>query len=265
MRTVKLLLAASVIFASFFVEAQTATWRQVSAPGTWTNTVFASATNGTLLTIEQSGKLYKTDPVTAVWSQISATSYANTVLMFAGGKNVFTIEKDGTLYRTNPESGDWVLLGNIGEWAKTIAGVAVYGYLYTVKANGILYATNVNTGIWHQVGKAEFGNTKYLFDANGKLFSIEKDGSLYEISQSDGSRKKTGVSGAWVETIAGTTMNGKLYTIENDGSLFETDLSSGIRQQIGVSTWGNTRFMVAAKGKLYIIEASGALHEATLN
>lgn len=65
--------------------------------------------------------------------QISATSYANTVLMFAGG-NVFTIEKDGTLYRTNPESGDWVLLGNTVEWAKTIAGVAVYGYLYTVKA-----------------------------------------------------------------------------------------------------------------------------------
>ena len=135
MKTNYLLLFAAVIFTPFFVQAQTATWRQVSAPGTWKNTAFASATSGSLYTIEQSGKLYKTDPVTAEWSQIGDLSYANTILMFAGGKNIFTIEKDGNLYRTNPESGDWVQLGKNGAWAKTIAGIAVYGYLYTVEAN----------------------------------------------------------------------------------------------------------------------------------
>ncbi|MBK8952482.1 MAG: hypothetical protein IPM85_09570 [Chitinophagaceae bacterium] len=82
-----------------------------------------------------------------------------------------------------------------------------------------------------RIGKAEFASTQHLFEAAGKLYSIEKDGSLYETSEADGNRKKVGTSNAWANSIAGATLAGKLYTIENDGSLYITELVSGGRQK----------------------------------
>ncbi|MBK8953727.1 MAG: hypothetical protein IPM85_17350 [Chitinophagaceae bacterium] len=57
-------------------------------------------------------------------------------------------------------------------------GIATYGYLFTIESNGALYATNANTGVKLRIGKAEFASTQHLFEAAGKLYSIEKDGSL---------------------------------------------------------------------------------------
>ncbi|MBK8952481.1 MAG: hypothetical protein IPM85_09565 [Chitinophagaceae bacterium] len=83
-----------------------------------------------MYSIEQSGQLYKTDPTAGTWSQIDTVSYVNTVQLYAGSKSVFTIEKDGSLFRINPDSGEWKRLGEAGDWANTIVGIATYGYLF---------------------------------------------------------------------------------------------------------------------------------------
>lgn len=97
------------------------------------------------------------------------------------------------------------------------------------------------------------------------MYSIEKDGSLYEISEADGRRKKVGASNAWANSIAGAILAGKLYTIEGDGGLYITELASGRRQKAGAASFGKASFMVAAKGKLCITEASGSMYEAAVN
>ena len=111
--------------------------------------------------------------------------------------------------------------------------------------------TNVNTGVWQHVGKAEFRNTKFLYNANGNLYSIEKDGSLYEISQANGSWRRIGPKAAWANTIAGAAQNGKLYTVERTGALYKTNLSTGIWQQIGKAEFANTKFMFGSLEYIY--------------
>lgn len=265
MKTNRALLLGAILLTSLFATAQSVIWRRVNGPGTWSNTMFVSATSGMLYSVEKSGQLYKTDPEAGTWIQVDTSDYSNTAQLFAGSKSVFTIDNSGSLYKTNPASGEWVQLGETGEWTNTIAGVATYGYLFTIQSNGSLYATNINTGVKLGIGKAEFRNTKYLFEAAGKLYSIEKDGNLYEISEADGVRRKISNSGEWLNSVAGATISGKLWTIEKDGGLYITDLTTGRKQRAGLAEFGEARFMAAAKGKLYVVDASGSMYEASIN
>ena len=45
-------------------------------------------------------------------------------------------------------------------------------------SNGTLYATDPKTGAWTQVGNPDFADTRFLFAAMGKLFTIESGGDL---------------------------------------------------------------------------------------
>jgi hypothetical protein len=105
----------------------------------------------------------------------------------------------------------------------------------------------------------------FFFSANNILYTIEKDGSLYGISPSNGSWSRIGTSGSWIGTMTAVTMNGRLYSIEKNGKLYETNLSNGSWKQIGGAEFGNTKFMMAANGHLYTIENSGSLYEINVN
>ncbi|MCX6557293.1 MAG: hypothetical protein NTW95_07695 [Candidatus Aminicenantes bacterium] len=157
------------------------------------------------------------------------------------------------------QAGSWKVVGKTGDWAGTIAGVALDGRIYTAESSGALYVTDPATGVWKQIGKSDFANTKFLFAAGGKLLSIEKDGSLYAIGPVDGSWRGVGTAGSWAGTIAGTTLNGKMYTVETSGALYVTDPASGIWKQIGKNDFANTKFLFAAAGKLFSIEKDGSL------
>jgi hypothetical protein len=63
-----------------------------------------------------------------------------------------------------------------------MTSVTMNGMLYSIEKNGKLYETNLSNGSWKQIGGAEFGNTKFMMAANGHLYTIENSGSLYEIN-----------------------------------------------------------------------------------
>ena len=77
-------------------------------------------------------------------------------------------------------------MGQAGDWKNTIAGATLNGRIYTVEQSGALYETNPATGIWRQIGKPEFGKTQFMFGTTSWLYSIE-DGDLYRINPSNGS------------------------------------------------------------------------------
>jgi hypothetical protein len=158
------------------------------------------------------------------------------------------------------QAGSWKAVGKAGDWAGTIAGVALDGRIYTVESSGALYVTEPAAGAWKQVGNKDFANTQFLFAAIGKLFSIEKDGSLYVISPADGSWKGVGKAGSWVGTIAGVALNNKIYTVETSGALYVTDPATGIWKQVGKNDFANTKFLLAAANKLFSIETDGSLY-----
>lgn len=155
---------------------------RIGSAGGWAKTIAGALLNGKLYTIESSGVLYVTDLETGVWTDIGNPEFQNTQFLFAANYNLYSIEKDGSLYVINPADGKWKIVGKAGEWANTIAGAVRNDKLYTVESNGAFFETTLSTGTWVQLGKPEFTGTKFLFAGLGKIYSIEANGTLYEIN-----------------------------------------------------------------------------------
>ncbi len=164
------------------VDPRDGSWARVGPAGAWKNTLAGTTHKDFLYTVEASGALFVTDLTTGVWKQIGKQDFANTAGMWAAGDDLYTIEKDGSLYRVNRTDGSWARVGTAGEWKGTRVGTVLKNRLYTVESSGCLYVTQLGSGRWQQLGKQEFGDTIALFAAGDKLFSIEKDGSLYWVS-----------------------------------------------------------------------------------
>jgi hypothetical protein len=158
------------------------------------------------------------------------------------------------------QAGSWKAIGKAGDWAGTIAGVALDGKIYTVESSGALFVTEPASGAWKQVGKSDFANTRFLFASGGILFSIEKDGSLYAISPGDGLWGRLGKMGDWAGTIAGVAAGNRLFTVDASGALYVTDLATGSWKGVGKSDFANTKFLFAGAGRLFSIEKDGSLY-----
>lgn len=144
-----------------------------------------------------------------------------------------------------------------GDWADTKHAVVLGGKLYTIEVSGALYVTELPSGVWRQLGKAEFGNTKFLFAGTTNLITIENDGSLFRVNPADGSWVRVGKTGDWKNTMVGAMIGDKLYTIENEGALYETNTTSGAWRQIGKADFVRTKFFYSNGDRLYSIEGDG--------
>lgn len=158
---------------------------------------------------------------------------------------------------------DWTPPVTVGDWDNTIALTILNSYLYSVETSGALYRTDLRSGRWVQLGKPEFGNTRFLFSDNQSLFTIETDGSLYRVSPANGSWIRLGEAGAWRGTIGLVVLNGSLYSIESNGALYRTDLASARWVQVGKPEFANTSFMFADSQNLYTIETNGSLYRVS--
>jgi hypothetical protein len=153
------------------------------------------------------------------------------------------------------------VLGQSGAWKATMCGVvSANSRLYTIETNGALYSTNLETGRWFQIGKPEFAKTQFLFAVGVSLYTIERDGNFYRVNQSTGSWIRVGPTGAWKNTIAGTTLDGLLYTVDVSGALYETNPATGGWRQVGRPDFGNTTLMFGAGPSLYTLERDGSLY-----
>jgi len=246
-----------VLAAGRFQPAAAHNWSPPSNAGEWGNTTALTVLGGSLYTIEKSGALYRTDLTTGKWIQLGKPEFANTAFLFSHGQSLFTIETDGSLYRVSPADGTWNRVGEAGAWRGTLALVVLDNNLYSVERSGALYQTDLTSFRWIKLGKAEFGNTRFMFANSPNLFTIEADGSLYRVSPVDGSWGRIGSAGAWVNTIVGTTLNGKFYSVERDGALYETNLTIGGWKQIGKAEFRNSRFIFSSGASLYTIEGGG--------
>ncbi len=215
--------------------------------------------NGRLYTIENKG-LWETDLATGERKAVGKPGLADVKLLFAAGDRLGAVTGTGDLFRIDPATGEKQRLGDEGAWQGTLAGAVLKGKLYTAEDNGGLYATDPDAGEWKQLGKAEFGDTKFMFAAGDFLCTVEKDGSLYKVDPKDGAWAQLGEAGAWKETLAGVVLKGKLYTAETNGCFYETDLTNGAWVQLGQAEFGGTAFMFAAGEDVFTIEKSGSLY-----
>jgi hypothetical protein len=161
--------------------------------------------------------------------------------------------------------GDKTRLGQPGDWKDTIALTTYNDRLYSVEKNGALYETDLSNGKWRQLGKPDFVNTRHIFAVNESLYTIEADGTFYRVSPADGSWAKVGQAGAWKNTLAGTVWNGRIYTIEINGALYETNPGTGVWKQIGKAEFAGTRYLFSSGSSLYTIEDNGLYKVSTVD
>ncbi len=165
------------------ITPSTGAWKTVGSAGAWVGTMAGVILNDALYTIERTGALYKTNLSNGTWVQVGKAEFANTKYMLAGSTYLYTIETSGTLYQVDPSSGGWKQIGSSGAWKGTTHAATIGDKLYTVEtASGAFYETDLTTGSWKQLGKADYMNTKFMTVANGKIYTIEKSGTLYEIN-----------------------------------------------------------------------------------
>jgi hypothetical protein len=167
------------------------------------------------------------------------------------------ISAAGALQHVSADVGDWKRIGKAGEWKGTIALATMNDRLYTIDNSGALYVTDLAAGTWRQLGKAEFGKTRFLFAEGQSLYSIETDGSLYRVSPTNGAWSRVGQAGVWNNTIAGTMLNGRLYTVEQTGILYETIPATGVWKKLGNAEFAKSRFIFGEGSSLYTIEDGG--------
>jgi hypothetical protein len=167
----------------------------------------------------------------------------------------------GVALNQEGEPGSWVGVGAANAWKRARAGAILDDHLYTAESDGTLRATDLGTGERRQIGKPEFGSTTLMFADGGKLFTIETDGSLFQVNPNDGSWGGVGARGAWKLARAGAVLDHCLYTLESDGILRTANLLTGERKQIGKAEFGPTAFLFAEGGKLFAIENSGSLFQ----
>ena len=236
------------------------TWEQVGPAGEWKATLAGAVLDGKLYTVEDNGGLYVTNPKDGGWTQIGKADFGDARFLFAAGDRLVTINKDGSLFKVDPKDGRRRRLGDEGAWKATVAGAVLDGRLYTTEDGGGLYATDLDSGQWKQVGKADFGDARFLLAAGDHLCVVDRGGNLFNVSPKDGKRRRVGAAGAWQATITGAVLNGKLYTAETNGGFYETNLGTGAWTQLGKAEFADTVFLFGAGDHVYTIEKSGSLY-----
>jgi hypothetical protein len=158
-------------------------------------------------------------------------------------------------------AGGWKQTGEAAGWKQTIAGAILHEKLFTVEDSGALYATDLRCGAWQQIGRAEFGNTKFMVSVGESLFTIETNGTLYRVNPANGRWARVGQDGIFGLTIGAVSLGGSIYTIESNGGLYVVDPHQGGWQQLGKADFADTRFFFASSHALFTIESTGTLYE----
>src|SRR5207237_6239794 len=108
--------------------------------------VAGAVVNGRLYTTETGGAFYETDLDTGAWKQVGSGDFSNAAFLFGAGARLCGVNKQGGLFNVNLKDGTRRRVGAAGAWKETTRGVVLNGKLYTVESSGGLYETNLDTG-----------------------------------------------------------------------------------------------------------------------
>jgi hypothetical protein len=175
------------------------------------------AAAGWLVTIEESGAMYRVDPKDGSWVQLES-SWGTTIAATAGGDSIFVISRSGMLYRVQPSDGSYQEIE--GEFADTQLLVAAGGALVSIEPNGRMYRISAKDGTWEQYDdswhhcRAAAGDDHTLYVVSGdQLWAMDVKTGTYEQIGTD----------SWGSRLL-AVMGGALYSLEPDGRLYRVEL-----------------------------------------
>lgn len=177
-----------------------------------------------LFTLEKDGSLYRTHPETGQWSILGkAGDWINTMQAVPVYGYLYSVEKNGTLYATNVNTGNYIALGK-PDFAGCGALYETGGSLYLGGASGNLLQVSEADGTWKQIlSPQSLTNSIAGAVISGKLFILEKDGSLIRYDVPAGSKTVLGKT-SFKSPVFLMAAGIKLYLLDGSGSLQEISL-----------------------------------------
>ncbi|MBS0208932.1 MAG: caspase family protein [Planctomycetes bacterium] len=156
-------------------------WAFVGAQRAWVGARAGAILKGHLYTVETGGALQVANLADGNRSRVGSANFDDVTSLVAAGDQLYVIDKAGDLAKIDLQSGSRQRLGPSRGLASTLAATVVQDVLYTVRNDGTLHETLLAEGRGPQLGKAEFANTAFLFGGPRQCYTIERDGSLYEV------------------------------------------------------------------------------------
>jgi len=220
--------------------------------------------NGILYTVDYLLSLNKTSLETGEDSRLGNVSYKNAKFFFAMNRKLYIIENDGSMNEIDPETGVWKSAAVMGVWSKIERAFVVRNSLYTIENGALYFHRGMNADNREQRGGAAFYNVGILIRGESSLYSLQGEGSLWEINLSNGEWKRIGKGKAWKNLVAAEVLGGKLYSIDRAGNFAETLLSDGTMKILDATQFTNAKALFTEGGKLYLIMTDGNLYEVGL-
>lgn len=158
------------------------------------------------------------------------------------------------------QTGTATMVGPEGGWSAAISATVLNNKLYTVETDGAIYETDLTTTAKTAIGKAEYGNSRFIFATTTNLFIIDYNGTMFKVDPVKGGKEKVFLDAAWSDTYTFIAYKDNFYSINKKGVLTNTDLKTNTTRQMG-TTYSNIINMYATNDKLYLTEESGKMYE----
>ncbi len=246
----------------YAIDPASGAWQRLGAAGSWAGTIAGVGLNNKLYTVENSGSMYVTDPASGAFKLLGNPDFAGTAFLLAAGNKLYSIEKDGSLYVIDPANGAWKRVGAAAGWANTIAACGMPGVILTVERSGRLYATDPASGVWKQLGKADFAATRFMLTCSGSLFTIEQEGSLYQVEIGGGAPAQAPATAPTANAASAAAVAGNLTfafmgTWQSESGMTMKVTLDGITMSMDGKQIGPIPFQViTSKGNTLLIEST---------
>lgn len=260
----KNILVIALTLLTVLANAQAGTQKQIGFEAGWVNTTAAATMGGKLYTTEKNGSLVQTDLNTGMRKVLGKDAFTNNRFLFVSGTSLYMIDYTGTLYKINHTAGTKDKVGIQAALAGIFTFATIDGMLYGVDAKGNMLMVDLASGDVQSTNNANYNNVQYLYEANSKVYCVEKSGSLFEWPINGGTQHMIGKHGDFPATIAGAGTAEGLYLVNKSGILTYVNTTTGAFNKIGKPIFSLTKFIFEANGKVYTIESMGSLYEVSV-
>ena len=190
-------LVFSLLFIASSIYSQTVTLRRIGKSNFFLTTPGYFNWRGALYTVDNQRSIYKTDLDSGTQTRIGKVTYPMAKYFFGINAKLYIVDKDGSMTEIDPITGDWKNVSAIGEWATMDLVFVVANSLYSIQNGGLYYHRSLSASNRVQRGGNDFFNPGALIWYQAHLYSLIRDGNLYEINTVTGEWKSINKAKNW--------------------------------------------------------------------
>jgi hypothetical protein len=264
MRSASLLLIIPVFALTTISNSQSVTLRQVGKNNLFLNLVHHFNWRNALYSIDNQGVISKTDLDSGIQTRVGKATYNKVKSFFGLNARLYIIENDGSMTEIDPVSGDFRTASSMGEWSAVDRAFVVANSLYSIENGSFYYHRSPSVKTRDQRGGADFFEPGNLMRADSRLFSLFRDGTLYQVNTANGEWKTINKSRSWRNLKAAQVLGDKFYAVDVGGHLISFSLVDKTEKTLDNTQFTQAKLMFAEAGRLFVIMNDGGFYEVKI-